>query len=109
MLDTLCAATDHYIIDSFAALLFLSPVSSALTLSRTHKPAVYKKVLMRLILAMVPLHCSPNIWPTQHLPQLEPAFKELGQLIVDVGLLITVRCDRYSILSISCIYPWQHS
>jgi len=42
-----------------------------------------------------PSYCRPNIWPTEHIPALELAFKELGQLIVDVGLLIAARCDRY--------------
>ena len=37
----------------------------------------------------------PNIWPTEDLPDLEQAFKDLGQLIVSVGLLIGKQCDRY--------------
>jgi len=41
--------------------------------------------------------CSPNIWPREHLPTLEPAFKELGQLIVQVGTLLAHHCDKYVI------------
>lgn len=37
----------------------------------------------------------PNIWPTEDLPQLEAAFKELGQLIVHVGTLVARQCDAY--------------
>lgn len=37
----------------------------------------------------------PNIWPTDDLPEFEPAFKTLGQLIVQVGLLIAYQCDNY--------------
>lgn len=37
----------------------------------------------------------PNIWPTADLPELEGAFKELGQLIVSVGTLVAQQCDRY--------------
>eukprot|EP00946_MAST-07B_sp_MAST-7B-sp1_P003780 g3780.t1 len=37
----------------------------------------------------------PNIWPTEHLPELEPAFMELGQTIVRVGKLVAKQCDRY--------------
>jgi hypothetical protein len=37
----------------------------------------------------------PNIWPTEDLPELETAFKELGQIIVDVGILVAKACDRY--------------
>ena len=37
----------------------------------------------------------PNIWPTEDLPELEHAFKELGQLIVSVGILVAKQCDAY--------------
>lgn len=37
----------------------------------------------------------PNIWPTNDLPELEHAFKELGQLIVQVGVLVAKQCDIY--------------
>lgn len=37
----------------------------------------------------------PNIWPTDDLPELEIAFKELGQLIVSVGILVAKQCDAY--------------
>lgn len=39
--------------------------------------------------------CRPNIWPTDHLPELETAFKELGRLIIDIGLLVAKACDQY--------------
>ncbi|RYH00700.1 hypothetical protein EON65_48875 [archaeon] len=37
----------------------------------------------------------PNIWPTDDLPALEPAFKELGLIIVSVGELVARQCDAY--------------
>ena len=37
----------------------------------------------------------PNIWPGEALPELEPAFKELGRLMMDVGLRLTEHCDRH--------------
>jgi isopenicillin N synthase-like dioxygenase len=37
----------------------------------------------------------PNIWPTDDLPELEAAFKDLGRLIVAVGTLVAAQCDRY--------------
>ncbi|KAF0684934.1 Aste57867_23178 [Aphanomyces stellatus] len=37
----------------------------------------------------------PNVWPTEELPALEPAFMQLGQLIMDTGLLIAKQCDTY--------------
>ena len=33
--------------------------------------------------------------PTNDLPDLEPSFKELGQMIVDVGILVARHCDTY--------------
>ena len=34
-------------------------------------------------------HSHPNIWPADDvLPELAPAFKELGQLVVRVGVLL---------------------
>jgi len=39
--------------------------------------------------------CSQNIWPKEELPDLEPAFKSLGQLMVKVGLLLAKKCDNY--------------
>lgn len=37
----------------------------------------------------------PNIWPTEDLPELEGAFKGLGQLIVDVGAMVAQQVDNY--------------
>jgi len=37
----------------------------------------------------------PNVWPTEDLPLLEPGFKALGQLVVEVGALVGKQCDAY--------------
>eukprot|EP00891_Asterochloris_glomerata_P006053 jgi/Astpho2/6053/e_gw1.00084.69.1_t len=42
-----------------------------------------------------PAYCRPNVWPHQHLPQLREAFRSVGKLIIDVGLLVAEQCDRY--------------
>jgi isopenicillin N synthase-like dioxygenase len=42
-----------------------------------------------------PSFCRPNIWPTEDLPELQPAFKALGQLMVEVGLLVAKQCDSF--------------
>ena len=47
------------------------------------------------IIAEYPSFASPNIWPTEDLPELEPAFKDLGSLVVNVGILLAVHCDEY--------------
>ncbi|KAI3443837.1 hypothetical protein Pfo_000502 [Paulownia fortunei] len=43
-----------------------------------------------------PSYCGPNIWPCGALPELELAFKALGKLILNVGLLLAYQCDRYA-------------
>ena len=43
----------------------------------------------------ITVRLRPNIWPGKALPELEPAFKELGRLMMDVGLRLTEHCDRY--------------
>ncbi len=42
-----------------------------------------------------PESCLPNIWPTADFPQLEPALKQLGALVVSVGQLVGRQCDRH--------------
>ncbi|XP_058111563.1 uncharacterized protein LOC131254869 isoform X2 [Magnolia sinica] len=42
-----------------------------------------------------PSSCRPNIWPSNALPKLEEAFKALGKLMLDVGLMLAYHCDRY--------------
>jgi isopenicillin N synthase-like dioxygenase len=42
-----------------------------------------------------PAFLAPNIWPKEDLPELEEAFKLLGRLVIDVGLLIAKQCDTY--------------
>lgn len=51
-----------------------------------------------------PAFIHPNIWPKQELPQLEGAFKGLGQLIVDVGILVAQQCDKYIKTSVHAEY-----
>ena len=42
-----------------------------------------------------PAYLRPNLWPSD-LPDLEPAFKDLGRLIVKVGEHLLRQCDRYT-------------
>ncbi|KAL2652247.1 hypothetical protein R1flu_020375 [Riccia fluitans] len=39
--------------------------------------------------------CGRNLWPSEDLPELEPAFKEMGSLIKGVGYLLAYHCDKY--------------
>ena len=42
-----------------------------------------------------PAFFGPNIWPNKSLTDLEPAFKDLGQLVIHVGLLLARVCDAF--------------
>ncbi|XP_038974650.1 uncharacterized protein LOC103697875 isoform X3 [Phoenix dactylifera] len=42
-----------------------------------------------------PSYCRPNIWPAISLPELEQAFKNLGKLMLEVGLMLAYHCDQY--------------
>ena len=46
-------------------------------------------------IAEYPTFAHPNIWPTDELPELEPAFMNLGGLIVDTGKLLAKHVDSY--------------
>jgi len=47
------------------------------------------------VIAKHPSFAHPNIWPREELPELEHAFKDLGTLIVNVGVLLSKHCDAY--------------
>ncbi|KAL6221832.1 hypothetical protein ACLB2K_005225 [Fragaria x ananassa] len=44
-----------------------------------------------------PSYCGSNIWPKHELPELEVAFKAMGKLILEVGLMVAFHCDRYGL------------
>ncbi|WCJ29741.1 2-oxoglutarate (2OG) and Fe(II)-dependent oxygenase superfamily protein [Euphorbia peplus] len=47
------------------------------------------------IIQRYPHYCRSNIWPGETLPDLEVAFKELGKLVIEVGLMLAYHCDQY--------------
>jgi isopenicillin N synthase-like dioxygenase len=51
-----------------------------------------------------PSFCAPNLWPTEDLPELEPAFKNLGKLVCETGFLLAQHCDTY-VQSVLPSYP----
>lgn len=55
--------------------------------------------------ARFPGFCRPNLWPRGELPQLEGAFKALGRLIIQVGLLLTRHCDKVRPTGATCKPP----
>jgi len=47
------------------------------------------------IVKKYPSYAHKNVWPTGDLPELEPAFMDLGSLIVEVGKLLAKQCDTF--------------
>ena len=56
---------------------------------------------------LYPSFALPNVWPTQHVPEMEPALKSLGGLMVAVGVLLSRHVDRY-IARLLPSYPERH-
>ncbi|PPD93511.1 hypothetical protein GOBAR_DD09540 [Gossypium barbadense] len=73
----------------------------AIDIHRTYYELKREKVLVSEILfywneeGSYPSYCGANIWPQAALPELEVAFKALGKLIFDVGLMVAYHCDQY--------------
>ncbi|KAJ1628902.1 hypothetical protein T492DRAFT_1014742 [Pavlovales sp. CCMP2436] len=47
------------------------------------------------LIVRYPSFAAPNIWPAAHVPQMEPAFMSLGQLMVQVGRLVARQVDTF--------------
>ncbi|MEW5311825.1 MAG: hypothetical protein WDW38_003510 [Sanguina aurantia] len=66
----------------------------------THKGSYYANPIHDIptqdqgLIAEFPSYYRPNLWPAE-LPELEPAFKALGQLMCAAGELLMKRCDEY--------------
>lgn len=43
-----------------------------------------------------PSIACPNVWPREHLPELEGAFKDMGRLVIETGALLARHCDAYA-------------
>lgn len=44
------------------------------------------------LLEKYPHYTRPNVWPREELPELEGAFKQLGKMIHEVGMLVLHQC-----------------
>jgi isopenicillin N synthase-like dioxygenase len=47
------------------------------------------------LIAKLPEFYAPNIWPTEDLPELETAAKDVGRLVVAAGQALAKHCDYY--------------
>nr|XP_027070807.1 uncharacterized protein LOC113695836 isoform X3 [Coffea arabica] len=59
-------------------------------------PVLDKPTSDPALIQRYPSYCGANIWPRSALPELEPAFKPLGKLILEVGMLLAYHCDLYA-------------
>lgn len=59
-------------------------------------PILDVPTIEQCLIERYPSYCGSNIWPHTALPELETAFKILGKLILDVGLLLSYHCDLYA-------------
>ena len=48
------------------------------------------------------LACRGNVWPTESLPELQPAFLDLGRLMVETGQLLASHLDRQALAPPHC-------
>ncbi|XP_021996644.1 uncharacterized protein LOC110893816 isoform X3 [Helianthus annuus] len=60
-------------------------------------PILDKPTTDAALIQRYPAYCGSNIWPQSTMPELEIAFKSLGKLILDVGLLVAYHCDKYAV------------
>ncbi|KAF9386440.1 hypothetical protein CPB97_003705 [Podila verticillata] len=58
-----------------------------------------------LLQKQFPEYCHPNVWPKDDLPELEEAFKELGQFVVEVGKQVAKCCDAFVHSKLSTFSP----
>eukprot|EP00029_Vermamoeba_vermiformis_P002528 TRINITY_DN12905_c0_g1_i1.p1 TRINITY_DN12905_c0_g1~~TRINITY_DN12905_c0_g1_i1.p1 ORF type:complete len:384 (+),score=113.56 TRINITY_DN12905_c0_g1_i1:40-1152(+) len=47
------------------------------------------------IIKKYPAFAHPNIWPSADMPELEPAFLNMGKLLVSIGELVARGADKY--------------
>ncbi len=50
---------------------------------------------LRALARSNPAFFAPNVWPSKHLPDMESSFREVGQLIHEVGIMVARCCDSY--------------
>ncbi|KAG0356185.1 hypothetical protein BGZ54_000817, partial [Gamsiella multidivaricata] len=48
-----------------------------------------------ILQSQFPEYCHPNVWPKDSLPELEEAFKALGQFVVKIGSEVAKKCDAF--------------
>jgi hypothetical protein len=59
---------------------------------------------LRQLAHLNPAFFAPNVWPTTSLPEMEMAFKEMGKLIHNVGVMVAKCCDSYVAARVS-VFP----
>ena len=48
-----------------------------------------------------PAFFAPNVWPSEDIPELESAFKDVAQLVHQVGIMLAHCCDSFVAANVS--------
>ncbi|KAL3763195.1 hypothetical protein ACHAW5_005092 [Stephanodiscus triporus] len=51
---------------------------------------------LRALARSNPAFFAPNVWPAEGLPDMESAFREVGRLMHEVGIMVARCCDSYA-------------
>jgi hypothetical protein len=79
--------------DKYKGSYYANPLTPDLVLALSERDGHCPK--RNKTASLHPEFFAPNIWPTQHLPQLESLFCDMGKLLHYVGCLIAEVCDAY--------------
>jgi len=58
---------------------------------------------VRALAKTCPAFFAPNIWPTEDIPELESAFKDVAQLVHQVGIMLAKCCDSFVSANVSIL------
>ena len=50
-----------------------------------------------------PAFFAPNVWPSEDIPELESAFKDVAHLVHQVGIMLARCCDSFVAANVSIL------
>lgn len=80
--------------DTAKGSYYANPLTQDLAQAMTARDGIISQAGERTAAAH-PEFFAPNLWPSSSLPELEPAFCRMGQLLQRVGCLVATVCDAY--------------
>ena len=58
---------------------------------------------VRVLAKSCPAFFANNVWPTEDIPELESAFKDVAQLVHQVGIMLAQCCDSFVAANVSIL------